>query len=345
MRDHDGGFPMEGNPLDEVQWQQPGGANAAMQLAAGDILMQGSMHAVMWVGGPKPVVHSVTTRGDDASPTKGALQQSDSYLRKAMGVHRVFRYVANPTLGAKAAQFAVNWATESNKDAAPAPTDFRVDQQVTTRVLRTPYSEHRHLKPVASPSEVRPWTVESLFRVVKALARTRDKMGLSPNHGVSCDQFVVYCYQAAALETFLTAGDLPNDLIATIRRDAADRVARPFNLTHWAKIDDYGYDAPTDKGTPYAERRVAGGLWRDRAFAAEAKVFRSLKNDRDRELIVRAMGGLVDKAAALLPKPMARDAKTSEIDSLLEDLRAAGSGFREMGRTTLGAEGQFVITA
>lgn len=336
---------MEGDPRAEAQRQQAAGPNVAQPLAAGDILMQGSMHAAMWVGGDRPVVHSVTTTEDGTSPTKGALRQSDSYLRKnnERGL-RVFRYTADATLGPKAARFAIDWATDSNARAAPEATDFRVDREATTRVLRTPYSEHRHLKPVASPSNARPWSVEALFRVIKAIARTRDGMGLSPNHGVSCDQFVVYCYQAAALEAFLTAGTLPNDLIATIRRDAAGRVARPFNLTHWAKTDDYGYDAPGDRGTPYEERSVAGGLWRDRAFAAEEKVFRSLKNARDRELIVQAIGGLVGGAAALLPRPMVRDAKSSEIDSLLRDLRAQDSGFRELGRTRQGDDGRFIIT-
>lgn len=37
------------------------------------------------------------------------------------------------------------------------------------------------------------------MRVVKALCRYQDGTGLSPNNGVSCSQFVTYCYQAAAL--------------------------------------------------------------------------------------------------------------------------------------------------
>jgi hypothetical protein len=293
------------------------------------------MHAGMWVGGSKPVVHAVTTTADGAGRTKGALRQSDDYLRANEGWGlRVFRYTADPALGAKAATFAIEWATESNRDAVPADADFRVDKQATVRVLKTPYSEHRHYKPVVKPEASEPWSVASLFRVVKAIARKRDKMGLSPNHGVSCDQFVIYCYQAAALESYLTAGTLPTDLIAAVKRDVAGQAQRPFDLLHWAKIDDHTYVDPADVNkTPYPEITVPGGLWRDRAFAAEQKVFRSLKNAHDRNLISQALQDRVAPASTLLPKPMRRDAKTSEIDSLLRDLRAPGSGFAELGRT------------
>jgi hypothetical protein len=303
------------------------------------------MHALMWVGGPKPVVHAVTTDADGAGSTKGALRQSDDALRKSVpfGGLRVFRYVADPALGPKAASFAIDWATESDRHARPADVDFRVDDKASIRVLKTPYSENRHLKPVVVPAASESWSVASLFRVVKAIARKRDRMGLSPNHGVSCDQFVVYCYQAAALEAYLTAGTLPNDLIAVIKRDAAGQARRPFDLERWAKIDDHSYVGPTDKKTPYPEISVAGGLWRDRAFAAEQKVFRSLKNAHDKNLISQALQDMVAPAATLLPNPMRRDAKTSEIDSLLRDLLDQNSGFRELGRTKPSNAGGFDI--
>lgn len=328
----------------EPQWEQSAAYQPAQPLQAGDILLQGRFHAAMWVGGDKPVVHAVTTAADGSGATKGALRQSDSFLRKneEIGV-RVFRYTADPALGTAAARFAIQWATESNAQAGPSADDFRVDQHATARVLRTPYSEHRHMKPVAKAANSHAWSVAALFRVIKAIARARDGMGLSPNHGVSCDQFIVYCYQAAALEANISAGLLPNDLIAAVRRDAAERVKRPFDLEHWAKTDDYGYDAPEDNGTPYDERRVAGGLWRDRAFAVEEKVFRSLKDDRDRAFLNQAIGGVVNRAAALLPKPMRRDPKTAEIDSLIRDLRAGDSGFRELGTVKSSANGFNIV--
>jgi len=307
--------------------------------------MQARVHALMWVGGPKPVVHAISTDADGVGGTKGALRQSDEVLRKnlLMGGHRVFRYMADPTLGAKAASFAIDWATESDRHAHPAAGDFRVDEKASIRVLKTPYSDSRHMKPVAVPAASESWSVASLFRVVKAIARKRDGMGLSPNHGVSCDQFVVYCYQAAALEAYLTAGTLPNDLIAAIKRDAAVQARQPFDLKHWAKIDDHWYVPPAEKKTPYDEISVAGGLWRDRAFASEQKVFRSLKTANDKNLISQALQDIVAPAATLLPKPMRRDAKTTEIESLIRDLVDPNSGFHELGRTKSNSAGGFDI--
>ncbi len=141
---------------------------------------------------------------------------------------------------------------------------------------------------------------------------------------------MVFCYQAAALEEKLNGGALPATLMATVRRGVADRQKRPFDLATWAKVDNKSHDA--------------GGLWRDRAFAVEEKVFRSLKLDPDKEFITTALGPLVNQAREMMPKPMRRDAKTSEIEVLIGDLTAPGSGFTQLGRTKL--EGQrFVIEA
>jgi len=303
-----------------------------MPLAPGDILMLGQHHAVMWVGGAKPVVHSVNTMADGGH-TKGALRQSDDYLAKTeeYGL-RVFRYMHNAALGAKAADFAIEWATESNSKAAPAPDAFSVDETAQIRVLKTPYSQKRRSAPADKPELRADWSVDALFRVIKAVARARDKAGLSPNHGVSCDQFVVFCYQAAALEQ-MHGGSLPAALIQRIRSDVAPPKARPFDLKVWAMADDHLHN------TPPGERTVAGGLWRDRAHAVEQKVFKSLKSAPDRALIVAALSSLVDPAGAMMPKPMRRDAKTGEIGVLLRDLRAQDSGFRELGTIKSSGDG------
>ena len=308
--------------------ESPPVARQLIPLLPGDILMQGSLHAAMWVGGVKPVVHAVTTRADGGGHTKGAIRQSDSLLRdNDEGGLRVFRYVTDPALGAKAAEFAIRWATDSDRYAAPAEDAFRVDETAMVRVLKTPYSERRHMRPVVRPALQAGWSVNALFRVIKAVARARDGAGLSPNHGVSCDQFVVFCYQAAALEA-MHGGTLPKALIDQVRRDVAAR-RRSFDLRQWARVDDWG----GDEDTPLADRRIAGGLWRDRAFAQEQKVFKSLKSAPDREFIATALGPLADRAAVVLPTPMRRDAKTSEIETLIRDLRERDSGFHELGRT------------
>jgi hypothetical protein len=317
---------MEGGEDLQPQWQ----ASAAydLGLAPGDILLQGAWHAAMWVGGAKPVVHAITTSADGAGTTKGVIQQSDSFVRTNAAALRVFRYVADRTLGRRAADFAIKWATESDRNAVPAADALLVDKNPTVRVLKTPYSEKRHLTPVGKPDRQGPWSVDSLFRAVKAMARARDGMGLSPNHGVSCDQFVVYCYQAAVLEANVNGGSLPADLIDRVRRGARVQPELRFDLLHWAKTDDY----VGDEKTAIADRDPAGGLWRDRAFAVERKVFGSLKREPERELITAALSGLVDQTARMLPRPLRRDAKTTDIESLIRDLRAPDSGFRDMGR-------------
>lgn len=66
---------------------------------------------------------------------------------------------------------------------------------------RSPYSTRR--LEVGQTTETRQWDLMSAFRAVKAVVRAHTDQGLSPRHGTSCDQFVMYCYQAASVEKML----------------------------------------------------------------------------------------------------------------------------------------------
>src|SRR5262249_42979484 len=87
-----------------------------------------------------------------------------------------------------------DWATERGSpefDQAPVVKG--------NRMLKSPYGHERYSY-AGSRHTVEDWTVASLFLVVKAIAYRKARKGLSPSKGVTCSQFLTYCYQAASVE-------------------------------------------------------------------------------------------------------------------------------------------------
>ena len=176
------------------------------ELQSGDILVQGKFHALMWVGGDKPIVHNA-----NKGQFHGVLQQSlsgaigppkgkslDLFFESAQpGTYAVYR-CDDPTIAAHAADFAVGWATPSGSQEA--------DDALKNKggFLKTKYSDDRMLDAEDATPEQRQWSVAAMFRALKAYARFEE--ALTPKHGSSCSQFIVYCYQAGTLRKYF--GDL-----------------------------------------------------------------------------------------------------------------------------------------
>lgn len=295
----------------------------------GDVLIQGDdphsrgTHALMWVGGDKALIHS----SNDGF--LGVLQQSMGFfgkyvpqeLNKTVSVGAgVYRYVGEvKDLGAKAAGFAEKWATR--------PDDVNKDglDHFKQRVLRTPFSARRlgaaEKRRVEGGQAV---SVETIFRVLKAIARGELQSSLSPNHGVSCSQFVVYCYQAASLS--LKIGDvLPAPLLEKMKGKPAGRMPPDASLDRYTRRDMQEDDGP------------AGVYWRDKGWWAEQGVFRKVGELARDEHVVSLLKMTLkhdqgaDYYKSLLPPGMNIDPLSYGVGYLLSQLKAGGSSFKHLG--------------
>jgi hypothetical protein len=132
----------------------------------------------MWANGASPLIHATQGRGF------GVQQHSSQYLgrKTCNGTKlRVYRYRQADDLAQQAAAFAESWAT----DTTVAAGQDQVSRSGINdyQVLKTPYSSARLEK--ARACVTREWKVESLFRVVKAIANHGANIGLSPQNGVT----------------------------------------------------------------------------------------------------------------------------------------------------------------
>ena len=107
------------------------------------------------------------------------------------------------------------------------------------KTFKSPYSSKRLFEGREVPKEKSVWTVESAFRAVKAYVRACERMGLSPRHGTTCDQFVIYCFQAASIEMFFS-GVLSADTLGLIA--AAPHKIKLY-LQPGEPAQDFGRDA------------------------------------------------------------------------------------------------------
>lgn len=304
----------------------------------GDVLIQGDdkysggTHALMWVGGDKPLIHS----SNDGF--LGVLQQSMGFfgkyvpaeVDKTVAVNTgVYRYAGDVHgLAVKAAGFAERWATrpdDINKDALRYVSKETPPAEKKQLVLRTPFSARRlgaaERRRVDGGQAV---SVETIFRVLKAIARSELQSSLSPNHGVSCSQFVVYCYQAASLS--LKIGEvLPAPLVEKMKGKSAGKLPEGANLDKYARRD-----MQEDDGS-------AAGFWRDKGWWAEQGVFRKVGELARDEQVVSLLkttlkhdqGG--DYYKSLLPPGMNIDPLSFGVGYLLSQLKAGGSSFKHLG--------------
>ena len=239
-------------------------------LQAGDVIVQlkrnQANHCLMWVGGEKPIIHSA-----DADNFSGVIQQSASFLPKLKDdlekwtPHaRVFRNQRD--LGAQATKFAKQWAVRSDDEAflnamnlsdsqdaqqaakyvAENPREKRqpeTPKHVTvgnaktksiTVVLDTPYSQDR------LEQGNKEWDVYSLFRALRAYDRGTKSLPLSQLKGITCSQFITYCYQAASLDRVFGGCAIPQ---ATLQH-----------------ISDTGAFYSLKRGTPEQANLIEHGL-------------------------------------------------------------------------------------
>jgi len=271
----------------------------------GDILIKGSMHSLLWVGGEKPLVHNV-----DQGKFVGVIRATS-----LAGGEAVYRF-ADAAVAGRAAEFAARWADVPGTDfVLPVPNPAKM-------VLKTPYSHRRMEEALRVQDQETPWTVESLFRALKAIARSRDGAGLSPNHGVSCSQFVTFCFQAAALVQLL-GNVVPAQLLSQIRREA--EVPSGQTLSRWVE-NDYG--------------KSPEQFWKAKAFGGQNKVFKSFKTDG--EFLSSALSGHVQRTRDVLPGAMRVDAKRTTVEKLLAGVTARDSGFQLRGIAVAGAPGSSI---
>lgn len=299
-----------------------------MQLEKGDVLIQGDekysggTHALMWIGGEKPLVHSSNDK------FLGVLEQSMGYISKYIPESAdvdhptdvgVYRYTgATHGLAVKAAYFAHAWATRT--------TDINDEgMKFQQRVLGTPFSTYRlgqaSVRREATGQAV---SVETIFRVLKAIARTEMGSKLSPNHGVSCSQFVVYCYQAAALSLKI-GGVLPPELIKSMGRQQS-KVQSPDKLQRYVKQDMDDDDAD-----------AINKYWRDKSNWVEQGVFRSTKqfaaDGNSVSLLAKTLqhDQKEDFYKRQLPVGMDIDPMSYGVNYLCTQLKQSNSSFTQMG--------------
>jgi len=208
-----------------------------IQFEVGDVILHTfyNVHSVMWVGGDKEVVHNT-----NSGKFNGVLRQSAAYFSKTDFVNdfknrplqlRIYRGKFENSIKERAAQYAIKWSMTGEEYFPPRDRNA-IGKKISEVVpemrykpepepaWKSPYSIPRfsaaQMATQKSNEPVKSWTVDSLFRAVKAIARHQDDSGLSPNHGTSCSQFVVYCYQAASLEHSL-GPTVTKELISHLR--------------------------------------------------------------------------------------------------------------------------------
>ncbi|WP_433706166.1 hypothetical protein [Paraburkholderia sacchari] len=166
---------------------------------------------------------------------------------------------------------------------------------------KSPYSSGR--LETGQKSEAMTWDVKSAFRVVKAYVRTCKSQGLSPRHGTSCDQFVMYCYQAASLSSILG----PDCLLT---QETIDLVAaRPKQIKLYLNDGDLKKDLGED-----------------------LKDLQGPAFDRLKTVLERISG---DPAkTGFLPQALSTDAKTSSVEKLFKKILEPDSGFVKEGSLT-----------
>lgn len=175
-------------------------------LRPGDIIIQywddenGPAHSLIWGDDAgKPVIHNA-----DGGKFNGVIQQSVGVLKSAAEPneydgkppYRVYRLM-DETIAASAADFAEVWATRT--DAPEVLSELSAGH--TPVRLATPYSSARL---TAAGARDNAWSLDALFRAIRSAHRGRSAIPLSRRKGVSCSQFVTYCYQAAVVRHLLS---------------------------------------------------------------------------------------------------------------------------------------------
>jgi hypothetical protein len=302
----------------------------------------GGDHALMWVGKEKPLIHAASEK------VLGIFQQSDDYFKKkirnagetAVDTY-VFRYEGKILeLANIAAEYAEKWATKSDDPTlrpfweelnARKPKEGAAEQPKRDAIAKTPYSAKRLAE---GHERLKKWdennpgcTIEALFRALKAIARTEDNMPLSPNHGVTCDQFIVYCYQAATLKVHFKSV-IPAEVVKCFRKGTAANTRDPNErMNQWA-VRDAQAKQGEDANAKY---------WRDKSWWVEQGAFRKTKELAHDHGAISIMSKVLqhdrihDFFSATMPKAMNRDVRALNLQLLLTLISGKESGFRRVG--------------
>jgi hypothetical protein len=260
-----------------------------------------------------------------------AVQAATGYLNLEGAKIEVFRLTEESPIATYAADYGGKWTapeiitvakdftkagTRTLVDPQQFPTN-KNDRQPLTKAMnpwiagkedvsfdefktgKSPYSTGRLATGQNSPQQS--WSQLSAFRAVKACVRASLDQGLSPRHGTSCDQFVMYCYQAASVKMMLGGGDLNASIIELI-------AANPKQIKLYLSSS---HEPTQDLGVEVSQR--TGPAW-----------------EKLQDLL-KEMTGSKGKSG-FLPQAMASDAKTSSVEKLYVTLTSDNSGFRRIGQ-------------
>lgn len=204
-------------------------------LVPGDILIQCDGeepdHALLWVGGEKPVVHNA-----EADDYTGVFQQSSKNIASNEEIVAIYRH-KRAQLGQRAAEFARRWAVSSSDPRFALLKKKVKKNKIQTFRLSTTFNQER----LTGGEDIPPWTVDSLTRVVSAYLSVRQKQPLGriqkdtlgrkskvgplidiegvsvvEPEGLTCSQFVAFCYQAASLDQIFGKESIPSTLLRHI---------------------------------------------------------------------------------------------------------------------------------
>jgi hypothetical protein len=172
-----------------------------MNFLPGDIIIEyddstdEAKHALIWVDDTrgKPVIHS-----KDVGNLQGVVQQSVGALAISDDdiKYLVYRY-EQPEVAAAAAWFAIRWATRSDEPMVLAMVKYASENNQVVKAS-VPFGRRGDQYQTLDA-----WNAESLVRAVRAWHRGITGVKLSNRKGISCSQFVTYCYQAACLNATL----------------------------------------------------------------------------------------------------------------------------------------------
>jgi hypothetical protein len=172
-----------------------------MKFQNGDIIIEyddsedEAKHALLWVDDAKAknIVHS-----KDVGTLLGVVQQSVGALRNTDEdiKYLVYRHESS-VIADYAAMFAIKWATRSDDPMVNNMVKYASTkgQSVSAR--------NRFGRRGDEFQTCEDWSPQSLVRAVRAWHRSSLGNQLSRRKGVSCSQFVTYCYQAASLHATL----------------------------------------------------------------------------------------------------------------------------------------------
>ncbi|RZF27187.1 hypothetical protein EVC45_23700 [Paraburkholderia sp. UYCP14C] len=172
-----------------------------MDFSAGDIIIEyddsddEAKHALIWVldANGKTVIHS-----KDVGNLQGVVQQSVGALAITDDdvKYLVYRY-EDSTVAAAAAWFATRWATRSDDPMVAGMVKYAATKNQVVKAS-VPFGRRGDEYQTEEA-----WTANSLVRAVRAWHRGLAGVKLSSRKGISCSQFVTYCFQAASLHAAL----------------------------------------------------------------------------------------------------------------------------------------------